>query len=151
MDEIKKILMEQIKTAEKASSILQESIDRVAPILSNGSSKELTPSERETCEALTSRFSRLSDLLVQRLFRTIDEAELIFEGTLIDRLNRMEKRGVITSSAEWRSLRILRNDIAHEYLMDEAKGTLNRAFQGAPLMVEAVKRVKEYCSKKNLI
>src|SRR5206468_1514016 len=89
--------------------------------------RELTAGEKESCEALTSRFARLCDFLFQRVFRTIDIIELQDEGTGIDRLNRMEKRGVIPSAQAWRSLRDLRNSIAHDYLIERSGEVLRES------------------------
>ncbi|MBF0351791.1 MAG: hypothetical protein HQM11_12230 [SAR324 cluster bacterium] len=66
-------------------------------------------------EALTSRFSRLSDLLLQKIFRSLDEVEFQDRGTLIDVMNRMHKRALIDSVDQVRLIRELRNQIAHEY------------------------------------
>ena len=78
----------------------------------------MPPEELERLESLTSRFARLADLLIQRIFRLIDEIELTGTGTLLDRIYRAEKRGWVEAS-EMIKIRELRNLIAHEYANDK--------------------------------
>ena len=51
----------------------------------------LPPEQLERLESLTSRFARLADLLIQRVFRLIDEIELTGGCSLLDRIYRAEK------------------------------------------------------------
>jgi len=76
----------------------------------------------EAYEALTARFARLQDLLL-RPFRAIAFLELEEEKTerIPDLLNLMEKRGIVTATADWPVMRKLRNAIAHEYWDTEAE------------------------------
>lgn len=106
------ILREQLILAGSAAEVLRESYGRAQAIF-RVDEPVLTAEQRETLEALTARFSRLADFLTQRVFRTIDEIEMSPEGSLLDRLNRFEKRGIIESAQGWREIRDLRNEIAH--------------------------------------
>ena len=136
-------LKDQLTLLDSAVSVLQESFTRVELIF-NKMPKKLTIEQRESCEALTARFARLCDFLFQRLFRTIDQIELVDEGTAIDRLNRMEKRRVIESASQWRILRDLRNDIVHEYLIESSDQVLKEVFIKTPILVETASRLKRY-------
>ena len=107
-----------------------------------------TVEERESCEALTSRFARLNDFLVQRIFRTLDQVELADEGTVLDRLQRAEARGLIDSAHRWREIRLLRNAIAHDYLIESADTVLADALAAAPELAETVQRVLRYVTMK---
>ena len=49
-------------------------------------------------DVLTSRFSRLSDYIIQKAFRTIDRMDEEDTGTVRDRLNRAEKKDLITNT-----------------------------------------------------
>ena len=82
-------------------------------------------------EALTSRFARLNDFLLQRVFRTLDQIELADEAAL-DRLQRAEARGLISSAERWRELRLLRNAIAHDYLIESADRVNSRIADRSP-------------------
>jgi hypothetical protein len=110
---------------------------------------ELSVGERESCEALTSRFARLNDFLVQRVFRTLDQIELLDEGSPLDRLQRAEARGLITSAERWRELRMLRNSIAHDYLIESADKVLHDALAATPELIETATRVVRYVGEKN--
>jgi uncharacterized protein YutE (UPF0331/DUF86 family) len=66
-------------------------------------------------EALTARFSRVVDILVQQTFRTIDEIEGQEPALPLDRIQRAEKRGWVAAAADLAAARGLRNRIAHEY------------------------------------
>lgn len=147
----KKLLAEQLKILDSASGVLEESRGRVSKFLSTQSIPEvLTIEQKESCEALTARFARLCDFLFQRVFRTIDQIELVEEGSGIDRLNRMEKRGVIDSASDWREYRELRNEIAHEYLIEKSDRVLLEALQKAPKLIQTVQALKDYVKKKSL-
>jgi hypothetical protein len=79
---------------------------------------ELPPEQLERLESLTSRFARLSDLLVQRIFRLIDEIELVASGSMLDRVYRAESRGW-AQATQLIQIRELRNMIAHEYATEK--------------------------------
>lgn len=72
-------------------------------------------SGQERLEAFCARFARLSDILLARAFRLADERELLPSGTVIDRLQRAEKRQWVSSTELWQEIRLLRNRMAHEY------------------------------------
>ncbi len=144
------LLSEQAVLATAAAAALRESVERSTKVLERlKNTPGSTPAieERETLEAATARFSRLSDLLFQRLFRTLDQVELNDEGTHLDRLNRMEKRGIISSALEWRMLRQLRNDIVHEYLIEASDRVVHEAIRMAPELLKTVERLLEYVRK----
>lgn len=65
---------------------------------------------------LASRFSRTTDFLVNKVLRALDRYELEPEGTLLDTINRAEKRGLVASARLLREMKELRNEIVHEYL-----------------------------------
>jgi uncharacterized protein YutE (UPF0331/DUF86 family) len=74
-----------------------------------------TPAQLESVEAFCSRFARTVDLLVNKVLRSLDRVELKAEGTLLDVVNRAEKRGFIASAADLREMKDVRNIIAHDY------------------------------------
>jgi hypothetical protein len=60
-------------------------------------------------ENLTSRYARTLDILINKVLRTIDIAELEEPGTIIDIINRSEKRGIIPNAYRVRELKDLRS------------------------------------------
>jgi type I site-specific restriction-modification system R (restriction) subunit len=103
--------------------------------------------EFDAFETLTSRFARLSDMLIQKIFRSIDKIEFTEDGTLLDALNRSHKRGLITSIDEVRAMRELRNAISHEYTPRELKELFEDTLKYSALLLEIIERVNR-CSEK---
>jgi len=69
----------------------------------------------ESVEAFSSRFARTVDLVVNKLLRSLDRVELKPEGSLLDVVNRAEKRGLVPRAVELREMKDVRNIIAHDY------------------------------------
>ena len=84
-----------------------------------GFKDKYTLKEYDSYENLCSRYVRTIDLLVRKVFRSIDEAEFEDQGTLIDVINRAHKRHLFDSVEDIRRMKDLRNSIAHEYVDDE--------------------------------
>jgi len=145
-----KLLSEQLKLVAAARVAFAQSSDRAGEVLRRVrvGGLEATVSEKETLEALTSRFARLADILFQRVFRTLDQIELIDEGTNIDRLNRMEKRGLISSAECWRQIRQLRNSIAHEYLIEASDSVVVESIQQGKELLATTDRIIDYAKMK---
>jgi uncharacterized protein YutE (UPF0331/DUF86 family) len=147
VEQLKQLLRRQLALMQAAAQVLEESRARVAD-LGDRLGGELSVGERESCEALTSRFARLNDFLVQRVLRTLDQIELLDEGTPLDRLQRAEARGLIDSADRWRELRLLRNAIAHDYLIESADRVLAEALVAAPELLDTARRILRYVSEK---
>jgi hypothetical protein len=76
---------------------------------------EFSPDQLESVEAFTSRFARVVDLLVNKVLRAMDRLELLPQGSLLDVINRAEKRLLVESSVTLREMKEVRNIIAHDY------------------------------------
>ncbi len=140
-------LRKQMKLAEKASYILNfsyNSTDYLFPL-----SEDISDEDLVHLDAITSRFARLADILIQKVFRAIDAIELTDEGTLIDRLNRAEQRGIIDSAEGWRNIRELRNQIAHEYVLEDLHSLFEDVIQFTPLVLKCVDKIKIYLRNEN--
>lgn len=144
------LLAEQITLMQAAARVLEESRGRVAEF-QDRLRGDLSVGERESCEALTSRFARLNDFLLQRVFRTLDQIELMDEGTALDRLQRAEARRLIPSAERWRELRLLRNAITHDYLIESVDRVLAESLAAAPELLDAVQRVIAYVADKRYL
>lgn len=110
-----------------------------------GLKENYSDTELDDLEALTSRFSRASDILIQHVYRTIDEIELESGGTVLDRLNRAEKRGIIDSVQQVRSIRVLRNNIAHEYVLEDLIEVFHTTLAMTPVLLDHIERAVAYC------
>ena len=103
------LLQEELADLQLAAAYLGYSMERCLNLIGQA---EISPKQLERLESLTSRFARLADLLIQRIFRLIDEIELEGGGTILDRIYRAEKRGW-ANAGEMIRIRELRNLIAH--------------------------------------
>ena len=142
-------LRQQLKLTRKAANALRVSYDNTIPILPV--SKDISADDLIQLDALTSRFARLADILIQKVFRAIDAIELVDEGTLIDRLNRAEKRKFIDSVAEWRNIREIRNQIAHEYVVEDLHSLFQDVSRYSPALLSCINHIEAYLTEKEII
>ena len=98
-------------------------------------------------ETLTSRFSRSIDFLVRKMFRSIDDYEFESQGTLIDVVNNADKRGLITSVAEIRIIKDIRNEIVHEYVEEGLLDTFEEVLKYGDRLLGMMNATEEYCKK----
>ncbi|MEK7692195.1 MAG: hypothetical protein AAB425_14360 [Bdellovibrionota bacterium] len=145
-----KLFSDNFALAVAASKILTQSLQRAAPLFKKPLS-DLDPAAQETLEALASRYARLSDLITHKIFRTLDQIELVDDGSLLDRLNRAEKRKLIDSASTWRELRELRNEIAHEYVVEPHGRLISEVARTAPQLITCVENVSKYADSKGYL
>ncbi|MEO7297097.1 MAG: hypothetical protein ABI042_00825 [Verrucomicrobiota bacterium] len=81
----------------------------------SGTFAEATEGQLESADAFTGRFARAVDLLVNKVLRSLDRVEMNSEGTLLDVVNRAEKRGFVLEANTLREMKDVRNIIAHDY------------------------------------
>jgi hypothetical protein len=132
------LLQEGLAHLTQAANHLSFSYDRTQSVIHQES---WTPDELERLESLSSRFARLSDILTQKMMRLIDELELTPEGTLLDRIQRAEKRGWIESASFLVQIRELRNLIAHEYAADRMPEIYQAVAVLTPTLLAVVPKV----------
>jgi hypothetical protein len=107
------LLRESVADLRRAMTSLDRALSQCASITSANS---FAASELDAIEVLASRFARTTDFLVNRVMRALDRWELEPDGSLIDVLNRAEKRGLVLEARTLREMKELRNEIVHEYL-----------------------------------
>lgn len=120
---------------------LQHSFDEVQKI---GLKSEYKVSEFDSYENLCSRFSRMIDFLVRKMFRSIDAVEFENQGTLIDTVNHAHKRGLFKKIETIRQIKDLRNAIAHEYIDDELQDLFADIVRLAPPLIEITETTLHY-------
>jgi hypothetical protein len=135
---------EQLDLTRKMAAVLRYSWERAGKVMPLLLQQELKPEQLEILEALGARFARLSDMLVQKLFRAVDALELIDEGSIIDRLNRMEKRGVIAKTEDWVEIRQIRNQIAHDYVLKDLLTLYETIYRHCPLLFQVMDVLEKY-------
>lgn len=104
--------------ATAAAALVSASLAKV-PAYSE--EEDYSADEREPYDALTDRFIRAVEMCLQ-FFRGFERLEFGEESlTLRDRLNRMERLGLITSVELWMKMRDVRNRAVHDYQPDQLK------------------------------
>jgi hypothetical protein len=144
-------LASDIQLATNSVRLFSKSVQKSQTLLNQSAGRQLSDDERETLESLTSRYGRALDFLTQRLLRTIDKIELTDEGSVLDRVNRFKKRGVLRDEINYGLLKDLRNRIVHEYIIDESDSVVKEVLTNSHLIVEMFEKAVDYCSKKGLV
>ena len=140
----KPLVEQQTLELSKASEVLRYSLKKCSSIELNN---ELNPMDLESFEALTSRFARLSDIIIQKILRYFDILDLEEKGTVRDRINRAEKRQVIESADDFIQIRILRNEIAHEYQSETIYMIFEKVVELTPVLLKSVDSLTTYANK----
>ncbi len=107
---------------------------------------QVSPESLERLDALTGRFSRLQDLMGERLFRSLMFLEGESRPRFLDVLNLMESRGIVVSSQQWMELRNMRNEASHGYLEDPSQlaMVLTTLFNRSGDLIESFSNLKRY-------
>lgn len=127
-------------------ALLKWSLDRCQPIPMTAGQK-LAQEDLGKFESLTARFARFNDILLQKIFRLIDTIDLDDTGTVRDRINRAEKKGLIEDAQRFIEIRELRNSIAHEYQPESLKVIFPETLQATPILLDIAERVRKYCQR----
>jgi len=138
------VLRENIKNLNLSAGWISRSYEQTKGI--NTKSK-YDPDEFDKLEVLASRYARTTDMLVNNVLRSIDTFESEDIGTIIDIMNRAEKRGIVESAELLHTIKDLRNNIVHEYQIDEIAKFFGDIVKFSPVLLEIIKKVNVYCEK----
>lgn len=119
-------------------------LDRSRNICSKLDIKNLSVEEFDSFETLSSRFARTIDFLVRKYWRAIDTLEFENQGTLIDVVNRAEKRNFFENIEEFREMKDIRNEIVHEYLDDDLKPIFEDIRELSEKLLEIIDKSLKY-------
>jgi len=103
-----------------------------------------TAEEWDHLEALAGRYARLTDLIIHKLFRAIDRLEFESTGSLLDSANRAVKRGLAQTTDELRELKDIRNEVVHEYAIDDLAGLYEDIHGATPRVLALMDAVESY-------
>ena len=137
-------LVENFMLLEKSMTALAYSYEKCDDI---GEKEEYDLEEQESFEALTSRFARTSDILTQKVLKTL--FILLQENikTIIDAANFLEKLEVIEKADDLLNIREIRNQIAHEYVDSDVKALFFDVLRYVPEIKKIIINVKAYYDK----
>ena len=139
------LLRAELNDLRRMSTHLQESLKSCADLPTNPATEDLWS---ERVEAFMSRFARTADLLVNKSLRTLVAFELEDPGTLLDILQKAEKRGIISSGANFRKIKQLRNMIVHDYAGEDLAESFTLCRQWTPELLEGIIGFEKYLSAK---
>jgi hypothetical protein len=103
--------------------------------------------EFDKLENLASRYARTTDMLVNKALRSIDTVESEDIGTIIDIMNRAEKRGIVESAELLHIIKDLRNNIVHEYQITEITKFFTDVIKYSPVLLEIIENLNNYCAR----
>ncbi len=109
---MKELFCDHLHAYRKSIIWLKRSYERCQGLESDALSEE----DIEKLETFAARFSRSVDILINKLLRSLDMAELEDTTRKLDTVIRAEKRGFVESYEELIELKNLRNELAHEYI-----------------------------------
>ena len=139
-----KLLEENLQQATEAAGHLSVSVKRCSVFASSPPYKEEQLIE---LEALTSRFARLSDILIQKVLKTIERLDGDNPGTVRDRILQAEKKGITRSADALIEIRDVRNTIAHDYDNTSFNEIVLFAVNNSPVLFETVDLALAYSKK----
>ncbi len=117
LDKIK--LYKYLNECDKHLQRIEEAYDDIKKSLPLSVQKYqiLSKDEVQAIDQYLYRFSKLQDILGQKIFRLILNIYEPLDGSIpfIDVLNKLEKLDFLESAKEWINLRDKRNKIAHQY------------------------------------
>ena len=138
------VLRENLNKLNLSAEWVRKSYEQAQKITLNNN---YSPEEFEKLEVLASRYARTTDMLVNKALRSIDTVESEDIGTIIDIMNRAEKRGIVDSVEILHTIKDLRNSIVHEYQIDEIVKFFGDIIKFSPVLLEVIKKVNEYCAR----
>ena len=118
-----KILKTIISECEKHLLRMNNAYEKISPSLPITPKRifNLSNDEIEHIDQFIFRFSELQDALGQKLFKSVLDSlgEDLSNKSAIDIFNRLEQLEIINDYENWKELRDIRNDAAHEYEENE--------------------------------
>ena len=143
-DDIRAVLLENLEGMRKSLLWLKRSHIKCSRI---GVKEHYTEDEFDDFENLASRFARTLDVILNKALRSIDAIELEDGGTLLDVVNRTEKRRIVDSAERVRELKDLRNDIVHEYETDDLRSLFQQTLDATPELFAIAEKIEQYCER----
>ncbi|TAF74482.1 MAG: hypothetical protein EAZ53_08850 [Bacteroidetes bacterium] len=143
----KEYLFKELKDLLSACEVLKYSFEKTKPLLKK---EDYSPDEANDIESFTSRFARISDMLVQKTLRMIYEIELDKVDSVRDRIMKAEKMDLNKSASDLIEIRKLRNEIAHDYAGKRFEELFKLASVYCETIFDIVERIENYILKKYL-
>ena len=130
-----------IDKIKKANKVLKEVMPIDITTLEN-----LSEQQQDKLDILAFRFSKLQDLLGDKIFRKILEySGFNVQQSFVKLLSELEKEGILDLN-QWIELRNARNKIAHEYPdnEDSLTSSINFIYRHSDYLIELTDRLERY-------
>lgn len=137
-------LLDNLMALDKAKQSLKYSIERCEMLLPKSDYSDM---ELESCEALTARFARASDMLTQKVLKGIFLFLKENPETFLDKCHLAEKIGIVNSEEELIAIRELRNEIAHEYRLENMAELFEAVVKYSKKLCDVIDQIKNYVEK----
>ncbi len=142
--------MEECRLHEK---VLNEALSEAGDLRFTAESvNHMSTQDRRFLDQMAYRFSKLQDSMGMKILPALTDLvdePLNESATFAERLQRLERIGVVKSADEWRQLRALRNQISHEYQdAPELKAAaLNRFLNGIGSLLSIWKSAERFAER----
>jgi len=137
---------EAIISLDKSLTALSHSDQKCSQIIKPSGKYSLD--EQESFEALASRFARSSDILTQKVIKTLFILMEEDIKTIIDGANFLEKLEIIDGADDLLNIRAIRNQIAHDYIHDDLKKFYQEIIDFIPMLNQIADAVKKFYRAK---
>ncbi len=140
-EKIIQLLHDELFLLNKSLDVLNYSLENCKKI---GIQPKYNMLELSEFESLSSRFARSSDILTQKVLKTLfiymqEEAKFF-----MDRCNLSEKIGLVNTADDLYNIRKLRNDISHEFCIIDITEIFEPLLQYSNLLLDIVDNTKIY-------
>lgn len=142
-----KELKEGFNRLDRAVGVLKYSLQQCLEI---GIKTDYSLEELDRFESLTSRFARTGDIYTQKIMKGIILILREESNTFIDRANLFEKLE-ISGAEDLKLIRDLRNEISHEYKVDDITEIFESVIEYSHKLIEVIERTKAFVKNKCLI
>lgn len=144
------ILQNTIEECTKHQERLTYAYNKLLPVLpfTKDNVSELSDEDVSHLDQYVFRFSKLQDAVGRKLFKALLhwQGENTEGKSIRDIFSRLEQLGVVENYDLWNELRIIRNDISHEY--DEGKQELaeklNKLFESYSSLKSYLENIKKF-------
>ncbi|MCL5030368.1 MAG: hypothetical protein M1480_15260 [Bacteroidetes bacterium] len=156
-EERNKILKTIINECERHLLRMNNAYEKIGPSLPITPEKvfNLSNDEVEHIDQFIFRFSKLQDAIGQKLFKSVLAAldEDVVNKSAIDIFNRLEQLEIINDYDNWKELRDIRNDVAHEYEENENESAekINLLLKKKVQLEKYLNDILIYLKKKRII
>lgn len=143
-----KKLQEMLKIADIHADRIRLAMTKIKHIFPVNAKyiEKIPDNELAWAELLISRFEKLQDFIGGKIIDAFfeDQEEIVSDFTMIDKLNKLERLGIIEDIEVWRKMREVRNHLAHEYPEhpEIAADYLNQLVDLVPELLRVLNNIK---------